>query len=272
MIDLRKTDIDRFKREALQKPLSPATVNRCLSVIRRALQLGADHDPPLVTRAIPRWFGKLPEDNVRTGVVSIETYRAVNATHARMSGRHFASAITWGCVSARFCRSDGNRSLESWRDSPAPEADESEKAQDRSNLWRHAICARDGARDMSVGLPVRGAGRRSPRIQYQDRIRGRVRIRANLLVEHRAAPEETGSRYSKAPVLFHDLRRTAATNMDEAGITRERIKDCVGWETDAMFARYRIGSTKGWGRLGSRWSVGWSATPTRIRSMRSNKV
>lgn len=42
--------------------------------------------------------------------------------------------------------------------------------------------------------------------------------------------------------IFHDLRRTAATNMDAAGISRERIKDCVGWKTDAMFSRYRIGS------------------------------
>ena len=32
--------------------------------------------------------------------------------------------------------------------------------------------------------------------------------------------------------------------MDAAGITRERIKECVGWKTDAMFAPYRIGSEK----------------------------
>ena len=42
-----------------------------------------------------------------------------------------------------------------------------------------------------------------------------------------------------APV-FHDLRRTAATWLTEAGLDRKTIMKICGWETEAMFTRYDI--------------------------------
>ena len=45
-------------------------------------------------------------------------------------------------------------------------------------------------------------------------------------------------------VLVHDLRRTAASNMDQAGIPRRIIMDICGWKSEAMFFRYRIGTEK----------------------------
>lgn len=90
VIDLRKADVETFKRSMLAEDYAPATINRCLSAVRRALQLGADEDPPLVIRAIPRWLGKLDEsEGVRTGVITPEMYRALLpasvAPHARLA-------------------------------------------------------------------------------------------------------------------------------------------------------------------------------------------
>ncbi len=52
-----------------------ASVNRELAYVRRALNLGAQEDPPLVLR-VPH-FEMLPEDNVREGVLAHDQYRSI---------------------------------------------------------------------------------------------------------------------------------------------------------------------------------------------------
>jgi hypothetical protein len=67
---------------------------------------------------------------------------------------------------------------------------------------------------------------------------------------------KNGGKLFKPKALFHDLRRTAATNMDSAGISHTRIMEIVGWETDAMFERYRIGSVRAASIPADRWKLG----------------
>lgn len=43
---------------------------------------------------------------------------------------------------------------------------------------------------------------------------------------------------------FHDLRRTAAREMDDASLSRKQIRLRGGWKTDSMFDRYNIGTEK----------------------------
>jgi integrase len=54
---------------------SNATINRELSILRRAYNLGALEDPPLVYR-VPR-IPKLKEDNVREGFIEHDQYRTI---------------------------------------------------------------------------------------------------------------------------------------------------------------------------------------------------
>lgn len=44
--------------------------------------------------------------------------------------------------------------------------------------------------------------------------------------------------------VFHDLRRTAATWLTDAGLDRQVIMQICGWKTEAMFERYKIVSDR----------------------------
>jgi integrase len=44
----------------------------------------------------------------------------------------------------------------------------------------------------------------------------------------------------KRHLMLHDLRRTAAVNLDKAGVPRSVGKQIGGWKTDSMYDRYRI--------------------------------
>lgn len=241
VIALRKADVEDFKRIALKK-LSPATVNRCLSILRRSLSLGADHDPPLVIRQIPRWFGKLEEDNVRTGIVTPEMYDALMphmAPHVQTAfciGYHLGMRLG-EILSLRWDQVDLERGIIRL-----------ERKQTKSRKPRTApiygkmvpVLAMAQATSAGCHFVVQEEGRRifSLKTAWANAF-----DRAKMLYDT-GRKRKGGEAMLKPLALFHDLRRTAATNMDAAGISRERIKDCVGWETDAMFARYRIGSEK----------------------------
>jgi integrase len=58
-----------------KKDAANATINRELAIIRRAYNLGALEDPPLVRR-VPR-IPKLKEDNIREGFLEPEQYRMI---------------------------------------------------------------------------------------------------------------------------------------------------------------------------------------------------
>ena len=64
-----------YQGKRLAAEISNATVNRELSLLRRAFNLGKQATPPLVT-TIPH-FPMLPENNVRRGFLEDDRYRAV---------------------------------------------------------------------------------------------------------------------------------------------------------------------------------------------------
>jgi integrase len=238
VVKLRKADVENFAEKATKK-LSNATVNRCLSILRRALQVGADQDPPLVTRAIPKWFGKLDEDNVRTGFVTEEMYRSVMphmAPHVRTAfciGYHLGMRLG-EILGLRWDQVDfaaGVITLEK-RQTKGRKARTAPIYGDMRSVLEMAreICP------MDCLYVIQEAGQR---VQSIKTAYAAAWKRAQMLVDTGRA-RKSGKALEKPPVLFHDLRRTAATNMIRANVAPERILSIVGWKSMAMLRRYGI--------------------------------
>jgi integrase len=67
----------KFIQKRKSDHIANGTINRELAILRRALNLGAQHDPPLVSRVIH--IPRLKENNIRIGFFEEEQYRLLLA-------------------------------------------------------------------------------------------------------------------------------------------------------------------------------------------------
>ena len=66
----------------------------------------------------------------------------------------------------------------------------------------------------------------------------------NPIVDIRKAWKTACKKAGVPGLLFHDLRRSAVKNLDEAGVSRDVAKSISGHKTDAMYTRYNIADIK----------------------------
>ena len=199
----------------------PATINKELSWLRRSMRLGAKHTPPLVVH-VPS-FEMLPVDNVREGTVTHEQYRAVRdllPSYARIAlviGYHTGA------------RKGEIRAIQ--RD----------KIDARTK--RIYLPGRTTKNGKPRYLPIYGdmAAEIDMALSLGDK-------KCPLLVQDEGRPVfdfekawKTACKAAGVPqALFHDLRRTALTNMLEAGLLENEAMEISGHKTRAVFDRYHI--------------------------------
>jgi integrase len=243
---VRKRDIEQWAADRLAENDKPASINRTLSYFRRAVQLGADEDPPLVSH-VPRWFSKLAEDNERTGVITADQYsslRAVMPAHAALAltisyhtgmRRGLILSLRWDWVdmAARVIR--------------IPPA---------SNVTKKRPRAVPIYGDM---LPMLEMARDSARSSYVIEWEGRRVF--SIRRAWSTACEACGCELAR----FHDLRRTAATNALLAGVNESDILAMCGWQSSAMLRRYAQGMDSRAIRTGARMEEFLSAVPVSDR-------
>jgi integrase len=217
---LRKTDIQRAVAR-WRDDLEPASINKLLAYARRAMQLGAEEDPPLVLRVPKGWFRKLEcADNARTGIISPEQYDCLKRTmppHAALAlcigfhtgmrrGLILSMRWDWVDLGAKLIR--------------VPAATNATKKRPR-------LVPIYG--DMTPMLEMARSCATSPWvIEYDGR-----RI-ASIKRAWKTACRLCETQES----LFHDLRRTAATRLHEAGYDLNTIMDVCGWKSPEMPRRY----------------------------------
>jgi integrase len=202
-----------------------ATINKELSFLRRAFKLGERNDPALVVH-VPH-FEMLPVDNARSGILTHEQYRIIRDALPAYARVALVIAYHTGA---------------------------------RKGEIRKIRKEKIDFRAARIDLPGRTTKNKTPRYLpiYGDmRAELDMAISATssecpLLVQHEGKPvfdwEKSwrgACEEAKIPgTLFHDLRRTALTNMIEAGFSEKEAMEISGHKTRAVFDRYHIVSER----------------------------
>jgi integrase len=215
--------------EARQKKAANATVNRELSLLRRAYNVGALEDPPLVYR-VPR-IPKLKEDNVREGFLERHQYRAILGALPDPVKPVFVVAYHLGMRTGELLR-----------------------------LKRDWIDLQEGLIYVNGRVTKNKKAKTAP--IYGDMkgwlemllTRGSIKVpkTKELFIWEDGSPiKDFRGSWEKATeaagfpgLLFHDLRRTAVRNMIRAGVPEKVAMEVSGHKTAAMLWRYNITDTR----------------------------
>ena len=220
----------RVRKAPGRETLQPASINRELSIMRRAFQLGYERKPQLVERIPP--IKKLGENNVRKGFVTPEQYRAVLAElpeHLR--------GIT--CIAYHVANRKGELFNLEWSDV------ELDGRPPVFTIWPGETKNNDG-RTLPI-LPGEMLDTlRRLKVQRDEKWPKAQHVFLNAeghpLTYHmmRKAWDDACSRAGVGGLLFHDLRRSAVRNLRRAGVTQKVAREFSGHKTDAVFDRYNI--------------------------------
>ena len=220
-------EITKFKTHMRTKHSTDATINRYLAVLRRAFNLAAKHDPPLVAR-VPN-FQMLAEDNARTGFVTDQEYRTV----LNLLPDHLKGLMIFG-----YHLGMRREALKNLR-------------RDQVD-WPAKIIRTEppkGAKKQGRVLPIYGD--MVPWLEAQmatwDQIPSRwiFHMPDGSQIGLFRKSWKTACRLARMPhLLFHDLRRSAVRNLENAGVPRSQAMAITGHKTDSVFHRYAIVSER----------------------------
>lgn len=210
--------------------LSPASINRELSILRRAFQIGYERQPQLVEKIPP--IKKLAEGSARKGFVTPEQYRALMQElppHLR--------GIT--CVAYHVANRKGELLRLEWSDV------ELHGNPPVLTLWPGETKNNDGrtlpilSGEMLDTLRALKAERdeRWPKASHVF-----LNAKGQPLAYHMMRRDWDAAcvRAGQSGLLFHDLRRSAVRNLRRAGVSETVAREISGHKTAAVFARYNI--------------------------------
>lgn len=218
--------IDKRQKEGAAN----ATINREISLLRRAFYLGFESTPPIVAR-VPK-FPRLEENNVRKGFFEDEQYRALLAELPEYLKPVLTFAYFTGCrrgeiLSLQWSQVDlidGIIRLE-----PGETKNEESRIIPLVAELREALAARKVLRDASYPKCPWVFFNRGERLLSIKNAWERSCKRAGLVTED-----------GKHSRIFHDLRRTGVRNLVRAGVPEKVAQTISGHKTRAVFERYNI--------------------------------
>jgi integrase len=244
--EFSSSHVKAYIRARRKAEAANASINRELAVLRRAFRLAAAEDPPLVMRVplIPH----LPEENVREGFLDLDGYHKLLLA---LPDRLKLVFIVGYHTGARVGELRNTRIEQV--DLKARQIHISRKT--TKNKEAHTLPIYG---DMAPAIEMAIEERNQkfpdcPWLFFDDE----GRQIGTFYKAWSSACERTGV----AGLLFHDLRRSAARNMDRAGIPRKVIMQITGHKTESMFLRYRIVSDRDLKEAAARLDSYMSQTP-----------
>lgn len=219
---LTGTQIRSYIEDRRAAGASDATINRELSILRRAYTLAMREDPPLVHRA--PYIPKLEEDNARQGFLEREQFEKL------LEGLPASLKALFVCGYHTGTRKGELRKIR-W-----------EQVDFEARLIRLIAAQTKGKKPRT--LPIYGDMERWLRVQRETAcgspwvFHGTPKSKpvSSKLYGWAEACERAGL----GGLLFHDLRRSAVRNMKRAGIQDKVAMEISGHKTRSVFDRYNI--------------------------------
>lgn len=226
--DFNTEHIRRYIAERQKQGACNTTINRELQVVKRALALALECDPPKITRA--PYIRLLPENNVRTGFLDDKQYLKLREELPQYLKPIFVVAYHLGnrLGELRYLRW-GQVDLE------------------RKQIRLNATQTKNKKARV---LPI--YGEMLQWLLMQKTIRDTkypdcpnvFHREGRPIVDFRKAWYSATERAGLQGIVFHDLRRSAIRNMREAGIPENVAMAISGHKTRSVFERYNIVSDR----------------------------
>jgi integrase len=216
--------IKQRKSEAVRTDeLGPASINRELAILRKALNLGRDATPPKVG-FVPKII-TLKEPPARKGFLEYEQYRALfdalpEELRLPLVIGYFTGARFGEVLSIQLHQVD-------MRDKKIRLYDTKRHSEGR---WLPIY----GEMLDATAQQVEAIARDYPHCPWLSHRRG------NRIISIRVAWDSACKAVGLPDLLFHDLRRSAVRNMVRAGIPEKVAMKISGHKTRSVFDRYNI--------------------------------
>jgi len=227
------TVLKQFVARRRRQEAEAATINKELAWVRRAMKIGAQHEPVLVDR-VPH-FDMLAIDNVREGTIDHEVYRAVRDRLPQYARIALVIGYHTGARKGEIC---------------SIKLDHVDMKAAR--IFRPGRSTKNGtprylpiygymAAELEMALAVIDAwNKQNPRRRCPYLLQRFGKRVFDFEKVWSAAVKDAGAEEA----LFHDLRRTAVTNMIDAGLSEKEAMEISGHKTRAVFDRYHIVSER----------------------------
>jgi len=232
-------DIDQYITERREAGAADATINRELAIIRRAFKLAVQQKPPMIASA-PHFELIGDIQNAREGFIEYPQYKTlidalpgylkcltVVAYHLGMRKGELLN-LKWSQVDLKngVIRLSGKQTKSGEARTAPIYGDmmgwlQMEHADHLAN-WKHVPYVFHIG-DLKIGphLGRRGSGPRSKK-------------------DATTAWREACIAAGIPELLFHDLRRSAVNNMEQAGVPRKVAMSITGHKTESVYRRYNI--------------------------------
>jgi integrase len=210
------------------KSFANATINKELAYLRRAFKLGASETPPLVIH-IPRFEMLDTSANVREGLLSHDQYRKVRD----LLQPHGRIALVLGYHTG--ARAGELRQILKDRIDFKASRISLPGVTTKSGRPRHLPIYGDMRAEIEMAI-----SKGSRECPYLIQCDGQQVTKSGWKKNWRTACKTAGI----STALFHDLRRTALTNMIEAGFSEKEAMEISGHRTRYVFDRYHIVSDR----------------------------
>jgi integrase len=248
--DFSTQHVRRYVTKRREEEATNGTINRELTVLRRAFSLAFKCDPPKITR-MPH-IQMLKENNVRTGFLEYAEYLALRDELPWYVRPLFVTAYHVG-------GRRGELASVKW-----PQVD--------FNTNQIRLHATDTKNEEARTLPIYGEMRewlliakdirdkkfpKCPWVFYTDE--------GDRLYWFRKSWTSACTRVGKPTFLFHDLRRSAVRNMERAGVPRKVAMSISGHKTENIYRRYDIVAERDLSDASTRMDVYFTAMKARLR-------